>query len=140
MHKKILAAGHRLDPLRTLKHSSRPPSCCGCGRRQRSFRLLAAIRGCFCLGGRKGKWKGTEMIGESRREGTGKCIYNYHCQRLHVQFIMHKTRSSIKTLKQCAIREGRISQTSSRSYVRLAVGEGREGGRTGIGKGNWKEG
>ena len=59
----------------------------------------------------------------------GKCVHDYHCQRLHVQFIMHNTQSSIKTLNQCAIREETIPRTSSRSYVRFAVVE-RRGRRT----------
>jgi len=33
----------------------------------------------------------------TRREGIEK--YNYHCQRLHVKFIMHKTQSSIQAIK-----------------------------------------
>ena len=59
--------------------------------------FLALVRGAFCLGVRKGKWKGTGMIERgTRREGIGK--YNYHCRRLHVKFIMHKTQSSIQAL------------------------------------------
>jgi hypothetical protein len=47
---------------------------------------------------RKGKWKGTGVIGEgARREVIGK--YNYHCQRLQVKFIMHKTQSFIQAIK-----------------------------------------
>src|SRR5208282_87755 len=78
-------------------HFSRPLSCYGCGGRKELSFILPIVRGCFCLSVRKGKWKGTGMIGEgTRREGIGK--YNYHCQKLHVKFIMNKTQSSIQAI------------------------------------------
>ena len=39
--------------------------------RQFSSDYLALVRGAFCHGVRKGKWKGTGMIGEGNTEGGG---------------------------------------------------------------------
>jgi len=61
---------------------------------------LAAVRGCFLLWRENREVEGDrdDWLG-SWREGMKKCIQNYHCQILHAQFIMHKTRNSIRTLE-----------------------------------------
>ena len=52
---------------------------------------LPAVRGCFLLWREEREVEGDrDECGGSRRELTEKCIHDYHCQRRHVQFIMHK--------------------------------------------------
>jgi len=98
----------------------------------------------FALGGgggkEEGKWKGTGITGEeTRNEGTGKCIY-YHCQRLHAQFIMHKTRSSIPAINKPhsvdALRPCKGKQKGSLSYFLAAVSERSEEANERIGRAN----
>ena len=96
----------------------------------------------FFLGVRKGKWKGTGMIGEgTRREGIGKYNY-YHCQRLHVKFIMHKTQSSIQAIKlqsADASRPFKEHSTVTLSDVLTAVSVHFEEGKQRIERANGKE-
>jgi hypothetical protein len=135
-----LAVGLRPDPLRKLKHSS--SSCCGCDRRNVPSESLAAVkRVLFALEEGKGSGRGQGRLGRGTlREGTGKCIYNYyHCQRLHVQVIIHKTRSSIQALKPQSVDASRPCKgtlTVTLSDFLAAVSVRVEKGKERIGRAN----
>ena len=79
------------------------------------------------------------MERETRREGIGK--YNYHCQRLHVNFIMHKTQSSIRRSNHRVLMLGGHSKehsTVTLSYVLAAVSVRYEEGKQRIERANGK--
>ena len=80
------------------------------------------------------------MIGEgTRREGIGK--YNYHCQRLHVKFIIHKTQSSIQAIKPQSADASRSKEhsTVTLSDVLVAISVRFEEGKQRIERANEKE-
>ena len=98
--------------------------------------MLFALGGGREVEGDRDDWGAGEG---TRNEGTGKCIY-YHCQRLHAQFIMHKTRSSIPAINKPhsvdALRPCKGKQKGSLSYFLAAVSERSEEANERIGRAN----